>query len=225
MFRAIYESPWHSPVALWALAIVLFAWVMRRRPFLTAWLALFTVEILADAVLTGSLSPLKPPWATPVAIAFVILGDFRYFLLVERFARRPEAKPADATAPAAWASAVALSFVVPVASSIGNRALEGRVTDTRWTFLTYELTFLALALALRFAVLPKRLAPLAAPRRAWLLNVTSFEVAQYALWATADVIILAGADVGFALRLVPNTMYYALFLPFVAITAPKEIDP
>ena len=48
MFRAIYESPWHSPVALWALAIVLFAWVMRRRPFLTAWLALFTVEILAD---------------------------------------------------------------------------------------------------------------------------------------------------------------------------------
>lgn len=225
MFRAIYESSWHSPVALWALATVLFAWLMRRRPFLTAWLALFTVEILADAWATGGLSPLKPPWSTPIAIAFVILGDFRYFLLVERFVRRPEAKPSDATAPSAWGTAVALAFVVPVVSSIGNRALEGRVTDTRWTFLTYELTFLVLALVLRFVILPRRLAGAGAPLRAWLLRVTTFEVAQYALWAAADVIILAGADVGFALRLVPNTMYYALFLPFVAWAAPKEIDP
>jgi hypothetical protein len=225
MFRAIYESPWHNPAAFWAAGVAFLAWWARRKAFLVAYFALFVVEILADALATGGWSGLRPPWATPIAIAFVILGDFRYFLLVERFAKAPHAAPRDATPRGAWASAIALSLVVPVASSIANRALEGRVTDARWTFLTYESIFLVLALVLRFAILPKRLAALAPDVRAWLLAVTTFEIVQYALWATADVVILAGADAGFLLRLVPNAMYYALFLPFVAWRAPAEVDP
>lgn len=225
MFQAIYESPWHNPAAFWALGVAFLAWWMRRKAFLVAYFALFVVEILADTLATGGLSGLRPPWATPISIAFVILGDFRYFLLVERFAWRPATTPHDDTAPSAWASAAALSLVVPVASSIANRALAGRVVDVRWTYLTYEVMFLAFALALRFAILPKRLAALAPEVRAWLLAVTSFEIAQYALWASADIVILAGADAGFALRLAPNAMYYAIFLPFVAWRAPAEVDP
>jgi hypothetical protein len=187
--------------------------------------ALFAVEILADALATGGWSPLsllKSRWTTPIAIAFVILGDFRYFLLVERFARAPS--PADRTPPSAWAAAAGLSLVVPALSAAAGRVLPAG--DSRWTFLTYEAMFLVLALALRFAVLPRRLAPAGAPVRRWLLALTTFEVVQYALWALADVVILSsGADAGFALRIVPNAMYYAAFLPFVAWTAPAEVDP
>lgn len=226
MFRAIYDSPWHNPALIWAAAVVFLALWMRKKPFLVGFFALFTVEILADALATGGWSPLsllKSPLTTPIAIAFVILGDFRYFLLVERHAIQPARRPADATPMRAWASAIALSFIVPVASAIAQRELP-KGAGLHATFLVYEVMFLALALALRFAWLPRRLEPVPAPIRAWLLRVTTFEIAQYALWATADVIILAGIDAGFALRFVPNLMYYAAFLPFVARTAPPEVD-
>lgn len=227
MFQAIYDSPWHSPAAFWAAGVAFLAWWMRRKPFLVAFVALFTVEILADGLATGGWSPLtllKSPWASPISIAFVVLGDLRYFVLVERHARRPHLGPGDATPLAAWASAGALSLLVPVASAMATRALPPRLGDVRWTFLIYEAMFLALALALRLAWLPRRLGTAPVAVRRWLLGVTGFEVAQYALWALADVIILAGFDAGFALRLVPNAMYYALFLPFVALTAPPEVD-
>jgi len=227
MFQAIYDSPWQSPAAFWAAGVAFLAWWMRRKPFLVAFVALFTVEILADALATGGWSPLtflKSPWASPISIAFVILGDFRYFLLVARHGRLPAATPGDATPTAAWASAAALALIVPVASALVTRFLPPRLADVRWTFLIYEVMFVALALALRFAWLPRRLDRTPAAVRAWLLAVTGFELAQYVLWAAADVIILAGADAGFALRLVPNAMYYALFLPFVCRTAPPEVD-
>lgn len=227
MFQAIYDSPWHAPAAFWAAGVAFLAWWMRRRPFLVAFVALFTVEILADGLATGGWSPLallKSPWASPIAIGFVILGDFRYFLLVERHARLPSPRPGDATPLAAWASAAALALVVPIASAAVTRALPPRLGDLRWTFLIYELMFVALVVAIRLTWLPRRLDGAPAGVRAWLLGVTGFELVQYALWALADVIILAGVDAGFALRLVPNAMYYALFLPFVARTAPPEVD-
>lgn len=228
MFRAIYDSPFHNPAAFWIAGVAFLAWWARRRAFLVAYVALFVVEILADALATGGWSPLsllRSPWSTPIAIAFVILGDFRYFLLVERFATKAGAEPTAPTSGRAWAAAAAMSLVVPIGSSIVNRAIAGRVTDTRWTFLVYEAMFVALAIALRAAILPKRLASIAPSVRAWLLRVTTFEIAQYALWVTADVIILAGVEAGFLLRVVPNAMYYAAFLPFVARTAPAEVDP
>jgi hypothetical protein len=228
MFRAIYDSPWHNPAAFWAAGLAFLAWWMRRKPFLTAFVALFTVEILADALSSGAWSPvtlLHSPAEQPLSIAFVILGDWRYFLVAERYARSPSARPGDATAPAAWASSIALSFVVPIASAIANRHLPaGLAADVRWTFLVYEILFFLLAIALRFAVYPRRLAAAPAPVRAWILRVTTFEIVQYALWALSDVTILAGVDAGFALRLVPDGMYYMLFLPFVALTAPAEVD-
>lgn len=228
MFQAIYDSPWHSPAAFWAAGVAFLALWVRRKPFLVAFFALFTIEIVADALATGGWSPLallKSPWASPIAIAFVILGDFRYFLLIERFARRPDAEPADPTTPAAWAGAAASALIVPVAAALANRTVAARFTDPRWTYLTYEALFVVLALTLRFVVLPRRLAAAPANVRAWLLAVTGFEIAQYALWVLSDVIILAGADAGFGLRLLPNAMYYAIFLPFVAWKAPAEVDP
>ena len=39
--------------------------------------------------------------------------------------------------------------------------------------------------------------------------------AYYGLWAAADVLILCGVDAGWLVRLVPNQLYYGLFVPFV----------
>ena len=226
MFQAIYSSPWHTPAAFWAAGIAFLAWWSRRQAFLVGFFALFTVEILADALASGAWSPLAgttSPWATPISIAFVILGDFRYFLLVERFARRPDASPREPTSRATWAAAIGLGLVVPVASAVVNQA--AHVADARRTYLVYEAMFLVLALVLRFVVLPRRLVGVKAGIPRWLLRLTLFQVVQYGLWALSDVVILRGFDAGFLLRLVPNAMYYALFLPFVAVTAPREVEP
>jgi hypothetical protein len=228
MFRAICESPWVATAAVAAASFAALAVWLRRKPFLVAFFVLFTVEILADALRSGSWSPLHllaSPWEDAIGIGFVLLGDFRFFLLIERFARRPTGGPLDATAPRAWAGAAALTLVVPVVAAVANRALSGRFSDVRWTYLIYEALFVVFALVLRLAVLPRRLAALPDAVRAWLLGIAGFEIVQYSLWVLADAIILGGADAGFALRVVPNAMYYAIFLPYVAFRAPVEVDP
>jgi hypothetical protein len=243
MFRAIYDSPWHNPALFFLVAAAVLVVVARRLAFLSAWLVLFAVEIALDAYLTGGWSPLLQRHAALiglVAVPFVILGDMRFFLLVARYgAAGPRAAPGASPGARAYAAAVAWSFLVPVTafgtSKVLPRYFAGEIGGRR-LFLLYETLFIAVALAWRFAILPRWLARDRAPTgagaalprvtdgvRRWLLAVASFELGMYAAWALADVIILAGADVGFGVRLVPNVMYYAAFLPFVYWTAPREV--
>lgn len=216
MFRAVYESTWYHPIFFWVAGIALLVAVARRLPFLPAYLVLFVIEILADATLTSPWSPVPANTriATVVSVVFVVLGDARFFLLVER-ARL------GALSRRVWVVALGLSVVVPMASFVPQALFPNAFTDTRIVFLTYETMFFVLALALR-AWLPRRDWKRDADRR-WATLATNFEIVQYALWAIADVIILAGLDFGYALRLVPNTMYYVFFLPFVAWAAPREL--
>ncbi len=215
MFRSIYESPWYHPLLCWVASAALLLFVARRLPFLYAFLVAFVLAILADATLTGPWSPVSPGGAAAAALGlvFVILGDARYFLLVER-AR------AGRLSGRAAAIAFGFSLIVPGASFVVRQASPRLFADMRVVFFAYEGLFVVLAVGLR-AWLPQRLRDATAGERAWALRATEFEIAQYALWALADALILAGLDVGFALRLIPNTMYYALFLPFVAWTAPR----
>ena len=48
---------------------------------------------------------------------------------------------------------------------------------------------------------------------ALLLGRARVRALYYALWAVADVAILSGRDWGWALRLVPNQLYYGLLVP------------
>ena len=112
----------------------------------------------------------------------------------------------------ALARALGLTLVVPVLSIPLRIA---HVPD-RVQWLAYEVALFALTLLLRTVVWSRRAEPVGASpeaRRA-VRALTSFELLQYGLWATSDVLILAGVEAGWLLRLVPNTLYYAAFVRF-----------
>ncbi len=213
MFREIYESPVLHPVLFWAAGALFLLAVSRKLPFLYAYLVAFGVEILADATLTSPWTPVPPRTglATVVAIGFVILGDFRYFVLLFR------AQTVGPIAARGWLAAAGLSLVVPVLSVVVRAAFPTALANMQVTFLTYELMFFALVLAIRLRL------PRGAPHAAWARWATSYELLQYGLWVAADVAILSGYDAGFLVRILPNLMYYVLYLPFVAWLAPRAL--
>jgi hypothetical protein len=213
-FRSIYESHWYHPVFFWVAGVAFFIWFARRFPFLHAYIVVFTIEILADALLTSDWSPVKEQFKLPVAIGFVVLGDLRYFLLVER-AR------SGALGVRAVAIAIGLSFVVPLLSYVPQIVVPSAFADQRVAFITYEAMFVALAIVVLVWLWRGAFAD--ADQKRWAMRVTYFEIVQYGLWAAADAVILRGIDAGYALRLVPNTMYYVFFLPFVAWSMPREL--
>src|SRR5262245_7411326 len=181
MFQQAYDSTWHHPVLFWVLGapwlIVFVLRALRRPDFLRVALALFQAEILLDAWLTSPWSPM--PNSAVIGTVFVVLGDLRYFVLLERFGVSAEARR--------WAPrAIALSLLVPVLTFPANWLWPGRPL-----FLTYELAFAGLASIIRFVVLRRR--TLSQPVHTWLERLTLFELAVYLGWASADVIILGGA--------------------------------
>jgi hypothetical protein len=214
MWQSVYESALFHPVLFWIAGALFVVAIATRMSFLQGYLVLGAFEILADATLTGPWSPVPQvkALATVVPLAFVIMGDARYFVIVERV----RSGKLDARA---IGRAIGFAFIVPVASYVPQLLWPAFFEKSRHVFLLYEAMFLVLAIAMR-AWLPRRLD---GEGRRWALRVTELEIVQYALWVTADVIILAGSDAGFAIRLVPNAIYYVLFLPFAARTAPRDL--
>jgi hypothetical protein len=213
VFEAIYNSPWHHPAVAWAAALaapVLAIALGRTR--LIALLIVLEAEIALDAWFTGGWAPLaaSSPWAEPLAIAFVVLGDWRFFYLVERQWR-----------PRAQAALVSFlwSLVIPLYSYCGKLAWPRAMADSHLLFFVYEISFVAMAL---WTGLRARRQIAAGPVARWIARLVAFEVAQYAGWALADAFILGGHDAGYALRVAPNVLYYAAFAPFAVLTAPPE---
>ncbi len=216
IYQRIYDSAWHHPGIAWLGVALLFLWIARARPaspFLRAFLIGFGITIAVDALCTGALTPVSSALMSSVGIVFVIAGDWRLFALVEHTVdpRRT------------WiVRSVALAFLVPVLQAVAIKTWPERFVEPRWIYLVYEALFVLLGLVLRLVVLPRRLAHVSPAMRAWALGAVTWFVVQYALWVTSDVLILAGAEWALLLRIVPNTMYYAGFLLFVARTAPRS---
>ncbi len=225
MFESIYKSAWHNPVFfVLANAIVLSALALswrRRPPFVRAWALVFAIEIMLDATLTGEASPIarRPGLMQAAAISFVILGDWRWYLAVDRYARG--AAPPRSSAKL-LAESFAWSMLVPLASTGWIRLWPTVFRDSRRIFLSYEIAMLLLSVTWGSARL-RRARHEAGPAIArWMRALIVFEVCTYALWVVADLVILSGRDAGYLVRLVPNTMYYAAFVPFVVWSAPRE---
>ncbi len=201
--QSFYESAWHHPGLAWLLVLPTAFAISRVRDAATKRvLALFAATTALDAWLTGALSPLDPAslLARNVSIAFVIWGDARLFVLLEKWR-------ADTSWVRAWLRGAAWSFVVPVAQAVALRARPELFPERRHIFLVYELLFVALATAL----LATRYA-----RTRQATALLTFFLAQYALWVLSDVLLLAGHAWAAGLRVVPNALYYGGFLFFAA---------
>lgn len=179
------------------------------RGFVRAWAAVFALVAIADATL--------PALAGVPMLLFVLLGDFRVFLLVEAVSRPQRPLRRHLLVAAAWTAVVpAITAVVypallawrgPLPGPLLTVLADAATSQALW--LCYELAFAVLAVLLRGLVVPRRRPPACRYLRA----VLGWVVAYYLLWAAADVLILVGDDRGWLLRMVPNQLYYGLFVP------------
>lgn len=189
------------------------------RRFLYFYCVVFAVETVLDPVATGPflrwLDVGASGLGTAIPLTFVLLGDFRVYLLIFGLARitRPEGTLArPLVESAAW------TLLVPIVAytldSALHQAQPGLPEQTIWLF--HELAFLAVALWLRAEGIDRRVPASENTLRHGLKAVAGYAAAYYALWASADVLIMVFAlDAGWALRVIPNQLYYAFFVPFV----------
>lgn len=224
MFQSVYESVFHNPLLFFAAGVFTLLAYAVRQPFLSAWLVLFWVELMADAYLTGGLTPVPARNLGYVTFPFVILGDLRFFLLAERYGAAPD--PAARTPVGAWLRTLALSFLVPVTSHLCTLRWPRFFAVGRHLFLVYEALLLCLVVAyklLAMAPRARRASPEHAATHAWLARLAYFVLLHYSLWIVADVLLLSGVSAGYGLRVVPNVLYYACFLPYAYFTAPRPL--
>jgi hypothetical protein len=226
-WRDAYSSDFQS---LWALLLVPFAFLVyrlvrgapdargaqdalrREAAFIGVYSLGWTLETLLDPIVGGPLTRALG-WSetfagTVVMFVFVLLGDLRVFLLVFGLA-----------GPGALPRALGFSLIVPVVTGVLYATVSWLVPDlpgqTLW--LIYEIGFVAMAVWLARVWIPNKLGPERAALRSMLTSCIAFVAAYYALWATSDLVILLGVDEGWGLRMLPNQMYYALFVPFVYV--------
>ena len=231
MFRAAYDSAWQHPgiafIAggpLLGLGLVAAARARQRRdldPRRRAWLLSFLMlelAILLDAWCTSAWSPFGTHGvaADSAAAFFVVVGDLRFFYLVER--QRGELTASARTRLRALSIALPVSLVVPIATAIGGRIAPDRLRGHR-LYLVYELALLALVLVFALSRMPSA-ADGADRRRRYVLRLLVLETMQYALWALADALILSGRDHGYLIRMLPNALYYAAFVPVATLATP-----
>lgn len=214
--KAIYDSPWHHPLVAYVAGIALLCFVVRRLPFLYAYLVTFTVTILADATATGSWSPIPIGTTayTVFSVLFIVLGDLRYFLFAERVSHPNDTLSRVLT----WS--IGVSLIMPVTSGVLTRVVPAMQND-RVLYMVYEAVMGCIVLGLDRA---RYASSDAAPDvRQWVHRVSLLFATLYFGWAISDLLILRGVEAGHLLRVVPNVLYYGAFLPFVFATAPSAM--
>lgn len=243
-FLEFYRSNLQSVYALCVVPLLFLAWLLLSPAaradgsaagrFLYFYGLVFAVETVVDPIATGPLirwlGAAESGLGTAIPLVFVLLGDFRVYLLIFGMARLANsaapvglARLASSAAPErrlapAFVQAAGWTMIVPVVAYTLNTALHRAKPDmpeqTIWLF--YELAFLGIALWLRSVGIARLVPAPDSGLRRGLEAVAAYAAVYYTLWAAADVVIMVfGLDLGWALRVIPNQLYYALFLPFV----------
>lgn len=221
-FEAFYSSPVQHPLLLWLAGAVGIALALSRRelsPSMRRYCAALGVLTLMDAWLTAKhiigIGSLSGPLGSAVPLFFVLAGDFRYLLLVTAADTQGEI----ALGSRALRGAAGLTVIVPIFSQVALSLLPESLNSSRVLFLVYEVSFVLLTLTL-IRVHPR------ARSIPWIRSVSQFVVFYYALWASADlVILLTDSDLGFALRVVPNVLYYGGLIAVMGRFAPTQALP
>jgi hypothetical protein len=224
-WRAFYESDLQGLYALLLAPAVWLAWRLARgRPaaggahppaagFVDAFGLAFAVETMLDPLATGPLArSLGGAAPTALGLAFVLLGDFRVFLLVSYLAG------ARCALGPALREAALLTPVVPLAAFGAERAIAALAGPLpgQALWLLHETAFLGMVAFLRRRVVVARGAGAPPALQAYLGAVTAYVAAYYGLWALSDALLLAGCEWAWGLRALPNQLYYGLFVPFAS---------
>ena len=220
-FQLFYDGQFQHPGLLWLAASAALIYCLSRKglqPRMRLYCVALGVLSLLDAWLTSTSIPgvgqLPSALVGVVPLFFVLAGDFRYLLLVST------ATPSGDLdlSPGRIATALGLTAIVPVLSQILLLLLPAAWNTSRTLYVVYELLFVVLALVLLRSAQRLREAP-------WLRRVGWFVVLYYGLWASADLVILAtGSDLGFALRVVPNVLYYGGLIVMIGREASRAAD-
>lgn len=214
--KAIYDSGLHHPLVAYVVGALLVYLIARQLPFLYGYLVWFVVLILADATVTGAYSPvpLGTPAYTGFSVLFILLGDLRYFVLTERVTR-----PEDGFFRTLRFS-LPITFLIPVTSEILRQTLPV-MRDDRVLYIVYESAMGFLVLGLDRYRFQRR--PVSEAIKRYVHEVTLLFAGLYFGWAAADVLILSGIPLGHLVRIVPNVLYYAVFLVWVCVRAPESL--
>ena len=229
-WQSFYESDLQSVYALLVVpASFLFYRFLRGRPahalradaadFVDGYAIVFALETMLDPVATGPLVRalgLSANGGTAVLVLFVLLGDFRVYLLVFALIAIARHHRWVTALRRAAAATLAVPLVAVTLDAALHRAVTSVSDDSVW--IIYESLFVIVALGVRGWIAPARVAAdarLAGYLRALLLYVALY----YGLWASIDGLIqVGGLDVGWLLRVLPNQLYYSLWVPVVFFT-------
>jgi hypothetical protein len=228
-FAEFYKTDLQAVYALCVVPLVFLGWLLLSpaaravavstlpwQRFVYAYSVVFALETILDPIATGPfvrwLGAGDTGLGTAILLTFVLLGDFRVYLLLFRLGRMERPLAQVLTEAAAW------TFIVPVFAFVVDSALHavrpGLPEQSIW--LVYELAFLSIALWLRTGGIARLFPLLNDVMRVRLEAVAAYVAVYYALWASADVVIMVlRLDIGWALRVIPNQLYYAFYLPFV----------
>lgn len=169
--------------------------------FVRAWAVVFAVVALVDPIATGPLGwPLLP---------FVLLGDYRVLALALVVMQPGRARASVLAEAAAW------TLVAPALAWGLYRAKSAAVGPLPETvlWLVYEVAFFLLAIVIAGWLVPRRVGVVRVRARRYLRAVLGLVAGYYALWATSDALTITGHDWGWALRVVPNQLYYGVLVP------------
>ncbi len=218
-YYGAWQWPWALMVAPWGYLVMRAALeaprggaVPAQARFVSGYLLVFAVETLLDPVATGPLANAlgSEPVSTGLGLLFVLLGDFRiYWLVIHLLA------PGDGLRVSALRAA-GLSLLVPAVAYLVNGGLAAVLGGVpgQLLWLVHESAFVAVALWMARRLVPARLGG-GGERASFLRSVLGYVAVYYALWAAADLLILCGVEEGWAVRLVPNQLYYAFTVPFI----------
>lgn len=226
----IYQSNWQSVWALLPVTAVFLAYRTLRalsgrgrpsqsiRPeaarFLDLYAIAFGITIFLDPIATGPFTRaagIEDSIAgSAVAFCFVYLGDLRVFVLLFGLAQLDS--PGRALLRAA-----AYALAVPIAAGLIFAA--GQQLDPAlaggWLWVIHELLFLAWILWFRQRWIDRHVSDEQGETRRYLRDVCLLVACYYALWPISDLLVLLGSvDAGWALRMIPNQLYYAFFIPW-----------
>ena len=228
-WNAAYYSDLQSLYALWVVPLAFLAWraavptdlrharVPEAARFVSQLTLFFAVATMVDPLCTGPLANSEGISgtfaATLILFFFVLLGDLRVLLLTIGVARPERTLKQNLS----WAAGTTL--IVPIATGLIYGTLNFLIKDLHGQalWMIYEAGFLLLCVSLSRQWLPRTVEgdPLAEAKTTYLRSIFGYSAAYYALWLIADVFIaIADLDVGWAIRMVPNQLYYAFWVPF-----------